>query len=115
MSTVPNPDGPELAAQRTAAAAVHADFHAALTDFQLGGLGICAAAAVSIACGLVYLRSAPRSCPGCVGRGTGEVCCLCGLPVPIALRRSPGDAPEYDPGCHGCASGLRHTHATVTR
>ena len=37
MSTVPNPDGPELAAQRTAAAAVHADFHAALTDFQLGG------------------------------------------------------------------------------
>ena len=81
----------------------------------LGGLGICAAAAVSIACGLVYLRSAPRSCPGCVGRGTGEVCCLCGLPVPIALRRSPGDAPEYDPGCHGCASGLRHTHATVTR
>ncbi len=37
MSTVPNPGGPELGAQRRAAAAVHADFHAALTDYQVGG------------------------------------------------------------------------------
>lgn len=34
------------------------------------------------------------ACPGCVGRGTGRSCCMCGLPVPDGLRRKPGDPSE---------------------
>ena len=30
---------------------------------------------------------APAWCPGCTGRGAGTVCCICGAPVPAALRR----------------------------
>lgn len=33
-------------------------------------------------------------CPGCVGRGTGTGCCMCGRPIPIGLRRQPGDPSE---------------------
>jgi hypothetical protein len=37
------------------------------------------------------------SCPGCIGRGTGTGCCMCGLPVPEGLRRQAGD-PSDLPG-----------------
>lgn len=33
-------------------------------------------------------------CPGCVGRGTGTGCCMCGRPIPKHLRRKPGDPSE---------------------
>jgi len=28
-------------------------------------------------------------CKGCVGRGTGTRCCICGKVIPTALRRTP--------------------------
>ncbi|WP_033338924.1 hypothetical protein [Catenuloplanes japonicus] len=34
-------------------------------------------------------------CPGCVGRGTGENCCMCDLPIPAGLRRETGAASEF--------------------
>jgi hypothetical protein len=34
------------------------------------------------------------ACPGCVGRGTGRSCCMCGLPIPDDLCRDPGDLSE---------------------
>jgi hypothetical protein len=34
-------------------------------------------------------------CPGCVGRGTSTVCCMCDLPVPEQTRREKGAASEY--------------------
>jgi hypothetical protein len=36
-----------------------------------------------------------QECPGCVGRGTGDGCCMCGLPVPEGLRRQPDDPSEF--------------------
>lgn len=36
------------------------------------------------------------SCVGCVGRGTGSKCCMCGKPIPQELRRSPNDPPESE-------------------
>lgn len=49
-------------------------------------------------------------CPGCVGRGTGTECCVCGCWIPEHLRRSPGDPGEYQTGCADCVNGRRHTH-----
>ena len=48
-------------------------------------------------------QQAPAWCPGCPGRGTGTVCCICRAPVPAALRRRTGDrsgpqAPAAAPG-----------------
>jgi anti-sigma regulatory factor (Ser/Thr protein kinase) len=51
-----------------------------------------------------------ESCPGCVGRGTGPRCCMCGRWIPGELRRQPGDRSEVDPGCPDCARGIVHTH-----
>ena len=53
----------------------------------------------------------PDRCPGCVGRGTGPTCCMCGAPVPQELRRGPGDPPELRAGCPDCAAGVVHVHA----
>jgi len=47
-------------------------------------------------------QAIPAWCPGCTGRGTGTVCCICGAPVPAALRR-PGGRPELLPGPAGRA------------
>lgn len=49
-------------------------------------------------------------CPGCVGRGTGAVCCVCGGQVPAALRRRAGDPSEVRAGCPDCAVGRGHVH-----
>ncbi len=49
-------------------------------------------------------------CPGCVGRGTGSRCCMCGRPIPEHLRRQPTDADEYSPACPNCAAGKIHAH-----
>lgn len=49
-------------------------------------------------------------CPGCVGRGTGTECFVCGRWIPEDLRRSPGDPSEYEFGCPGCVNGREHTH-----
>jgi hypothetical protein len=50
------------------------------------------------------------ACVGCVGRGTGDGCCMCGGPIPAALRRRPGSPPEYSSGCADCANGRIHSH-----
>lgn len=53
------------------------------------------------------------TCPGCIGRGTGSNCCMCGNPIPANLRRTNGDAYPGDhpkPGCPDCAAGRRHSH-----
>lgn len=34
-------------------------------------------------------------CPGCVGRGTGGWCCMCGLRIPDGLLRGPDDLSEF--------------------
>lgn len=39
-----------------------------------------------------------NQCPGCIGRGMGTGCCMCGLPIPESLRRKPGDPSEFKPG-----------------
>jgi len=41
-----------------------------------------------------YGGAMSESCPGCIGRGAGSVCCICGRPIPGELRRRPGDASE---------------------
>jgi hypothetical protein len=51
-----------------------------------------------------------KSCPGCVGRGTGTECCICGEPVPAALRRTTNSTDEWSADCPACVSGKRHTH-----
>lgn len=50
------------------------------------------------------------NCLGCVGRGTGDVCCVCGGHIPVALRRAPGDPSEFDENCAECHTLTRHTH-----
>jgi hypothetical protein len=55
--------------------------------------------------------AADGACGGCIGRGTGERCAICGKPIPQRLRRSPGDPAEYRPGCAGCQAGTPHAHA----
>ena len=55
-------------------------------------------------------------CPGCIGRGMGENCFMCDLPIPADLQR-PNDQPAYprdapDPRCPDCARGAIHTHRT---
>lgn len=49
-------------------------------------------------------------CPGCVGRGTGGLCCACGGSIPAALRRTKDSPEEYDRACPGCRAGRRHAH-----
>jgi hypothetical protein len=49
-------------------------------------------------------------CPGCVGRGTGERCCVCGKPIPPRLRLSQGHPSELRPDCLDCQAGRVHTH-----
>jgi hypothetical protein len=55
-----------------------------------------------------------KTCPGCIGRGTGTHCCMCSNPIPESLQRKngqpayPGDA--YDSGCPDCVRGAFHTH-----
>jgi hypothetical protein len=39
-----------------------------------------------------------EACPGCVGRGRGDACCVCGLLIPPRLRRRPGDPSELGNG-----------------
>jgi hypothetical protein len=41
-----------------------------------------------------YRPRVVASCTGCPGRGTGDTCCVCGLPIPAALRRQTGDPSE---------------------
>lgn len=55
-------------------------------------------------------RVAGPPCPGCAGRGTGAVCCVCGGQVPPALRRRPGDPSEVRGDCPDCAAGRGHAH-----
>jgi hypothetical protein len=45
-------------------------------------------------------ETCPRlaQCGGCTGRGTGTRCCICDLPIPPGLRRSPGDPSELPDG-----------------
>jgi len=40
----------------------------------------------------------PKFCPGCPGRGTGSVCCMCGGLIPPSRRRKPGDPSEIAGG-----------------
>ncbi len=56
-----------------------------------------------------------RACPGCVGRGTGPVCAVCGGPVPPYLRRGPGAPGEVRADCPDCAAGRQHTHTGGVR
>jgi hypothetical protein len=56
-----------------------------------------------------------RKCPGCVGRGTGAVCCMCGGQVPARLRRSRNSPREYSPACADCRAGRPHAHRKRTR
>jgi hypothetical protein len=49
-------------------------------------------------------------CPGCVGRGTGWRCCVCGRMIPPQLRRAPGSPDEIREGCPDCRVGRAHTH-----
>jgi hypothetical protein len=37
-------------------------------------------------------QEAPAWCPGCPGRGTAAVCCVCGAPISAALRRRGGSS-----------------------
>lgn len=38
------------------------------------------------------------TCTGCIGRGTGTACCMCGLPIPEHLRRTPDSPSEIRTG-----------------
>jgi hypothetical protein len=49
-------------------------------------------------------------CPGHVGRGTGDVCCICDKPIPDAKRRKPGDRPEHRHDCPACQRFAPHVH-----
>ena len=51
-------------------------------------------------------------CTGCVGRGTGTRCCICGGGIPLDLRRDPEAADEFRADCGDCTGGHRHTHTT---
>jgi hypothetical protein len=54
-------------------------------------------------------------CSGCVGRGTGVRCCICGGEIPPELWRAPEDSrPEYDATCGACRAGARHVHGAVS-
>lgn len=51
------------------------------------------------------------TCPGCVGRGTGTVCAMCGGTIPPEMWRTRQDsASEYRPACADCRAGRTHTH-----
>ena len=50
------------------------------------------------------------ACPGCVGRGTGPVCAICGGDVPAGKRRTQQSKPEYDTQCLRCRASRPHTH-----
>jgi hypothetical protein len=50
-------------------------------------------------------QAVPAWCPGCTGRDTGTVCCICGAPVPAALRRRLG-GPARAPA-RACLAGRR--------
>ncbi|WP_157255048.1 hypothetical protein [Nonomuraea typhae] len=54
------------------------------------------------------------TCPGCIGRGSGARCCMCGRAIPAELQRPHGQ-PAYegdvvDTGCADCQHGRTHTH-----
>jgi hypothetical protein len=55
------------------------------------------------------------ACPGCVGRGTGEDCNVCGRPIPPGLCREPDDPSEVRADCADCAAGRPHVHAGGAR
>lgn len=65
--------------------------------------------------GYIGLERVMPPCPGCVGRGTGAVCCVCGGQVPASLRRRPGDPSEVRAGCPDCAAGRGHVHVPLAR
>lgn len=60
-------------------------------------------------------QEAPAWCPGCVGRGAGTVCCVCGAPIPAALRLRPDGPPEARADCLDCVAGRRHVHTPGAR
>lgn len=61
------------------------------------------------------------TCPGCVGRGRGSSCCMCGNPIPAHLqlsddRQASGDYVEVPAidlprrDCSQCRTGAPHSH-----
>jgi hypothetical protein len=50
------------------------------------------------------------TCPGCVGRGIGTRCSMCGGVVPAEKRRTPLSRSEVRPDCLDCRAGRTHTH-----
>jgi hypothetical protein len=51
-----------------------------------------------------------QSCHGCVGRGTGTSCCMCGNLVSTVLRRDCESTSEVRRNCEDCQAGRAHTH-----
>ena len=64
---------------------------------------------------LAETRARRPGCPGCVGRGTGEDCNVCGRPIPPGLCREPDDPSEVRADCADCAAGRPHVHAGGAR
>ena len=57
-----------------------------------------------------------ETCNGCVGRGTGKGCFMCGLPIPVELRLTTDSPHEFDPdNCADCRQGKRHSHVAQRR
>jgi hypothetical protein len=50
------------------------------------------------------------ACQGCVGRGIGQRCSMCGGTVPVALRRTRESSSEIRADCRDCTEGRIHTH-----
>jgi hypothetical protein len=59
---------------------------------------------------LIKEEEMATTCPGCVGRGTGTQCFICGGTVPTSQRRTPQSPSEIRSGCRDCAAGRKHTH-----
>ena len=49
-------------------------------------------------------------CDGCIGRGCGTACGICGGTIPNHLRRTTDSPREYRSTCTACLVGARHTH-----
>jgi hypothetical protein len=49
-------------------------------------------------------------CPGCVGRGTGTRCFVCGGDIPADRQRGTESRSEWSADCSDCVAGRRHTH-----